>query len=231
MPRSTPSPSGSARKASNRASERACEPTHLPEARRGRGLAPPSSRPGRGQGRGGGRRLRRRHLRALAEEAQSGARGHAGRAEQRLHACPFSNEVIAGQRDLLQQQFGYDGVVRAGVVFANSAATAVDPAPRPSPSPTAAKLSYDRLVMAPGIDLDLERAARLRRGRGREDAACLEGRRADRAAAPAARGDGRRRAGGDRGSRHALSLPARPLRAGQPDRATISRRASRSRRC
>src|SRR5258708_21391823 len=40
-------------------------------------------------------------------------------------ACPISNELIAGHRHPLQQQFGYDGVARAGVVFANAAATAV----------------------------------------------------------------------------------------------------------
>src|SRR5215831_2095781 len=45
-------------------------------------------------------------------------------------AYPFSNEVIAGQRDLLRQQFGYDGVVRTGVKLVNAAATAVDPANR-----------------------------------------------------------------------------------------------------
>jgi len=64
--------------------------------------------------------------------------------------------VIAGQRDLLQQQFGYDGVVRAGVVFVNSAATAVDPAAKTVTVSDGAKLSYDRLVMAPGIDLDFK---------------------------------------------------------------------------
>jgi sulfide dehydrogenase [flavocytochrome c] flavoprotein subunit len=71
-------------------------------------------------------------------------------------ACPFSNEVIAGQRDLLQQQFGYDGVVRAGVVLANAAATAVDPAAKTVIVSDGTKLAYDRLVMAPGIDLDFK---------------------------------------------------------------------------
>ena len=71
-------------------------------------------------------------------------------------ACPFSNEVIAGQRDLLQQQFGYDGIVRAGVVLANSAAAAVDPAAKTVTVSDGTKLPYDRLVMAPGIDLDFK---------------------------------------------------------------------------
>src|SRR5260370_26922955 len=71
-------------------------------------------------------------------------------------ACPFSNEVIAGQRDLLQQQFGYDGVVRAGVVLVNSGATAVDAAARTVTVADGTKLAYDRLVMAPGVDLDFK---------------------------------------------------------------------------
>src|SRR5436190_23398593 len=31
-------------------------------------------------------------------------------------ACPFSNDVLSGRRTLEQQQFGYDGVKRAGVL-------------------------------------------------------------------------------------------------------------------
>src|SRR6266446_2311026 len=69
-------------------------------------------------------------------------------------ACPFANDVIAGQRDLLQQQFGYDGMVRAGVVVAESSATAVDPGAKTVTVADGTKLPYDRLVMAPGIDLD-----------------------------------------------------------------------------
>src|SRR5712691_12103923 len=43
-------------------------------------------------------------------------------------ACPFSNDVLAAVREISQQQFGYDGVVRAGVTLAQTAATAVDAA-------------------------------------------------------------------------------------------------------
>ena len=69
-------------------------------------------------------------------------------------ACPFSNGVIAGLRDLLQQQFGYDGVRRDGVVVAQTAATAVDAAARSVTLADGNKLSYDRLVMAPGVDIN-----------------------------------------------------------------------------
>src|ERR1044072_219632 len=41
-------------------------------------------------------------------------------------ACPFSNGVLAGLRELKQQQFTYDNVEQDGVVLAKQAATAVD---------------------------------------------------------------------------------------------------------
>lgn len=69
-------------------------------------------------------------------------------------SCPFSNEVIAGRRDLLQQQFGYDAVVRDGVTLVRSAAMAVDNTARQVTLGDGAKLPYDRLVLAPGIDLN-----------------------------------------------------------------------------
>ncbi|TWT15246.1 NAD(P)/FAD-dependent oxidoreductase [Reyranella sp. CPCC 100927] len=68
-------------------------------------------------------------------------------------ACPFSNEVIAGLRDLKQQQFGYTTLARDGVTLAHSSATAVDPGGRTVTLENGTRLSFDRLVLAPGIDL------------------------------------------------------------------------------
>src|SRR5215471_14543946 len=42
-------------------------------------------------------------------------------------ACPFSNEVIAGLRDLSAQQFGYDKIAADGISLARQVATVVDP--------------------------------------------------------------------------------------------------------
>ena len=67
-------------------------------------------------------------------------------------ACPFSNGVLAALREISQQQFGYDGVVRAGVTLAQTSATAVDAAAKTVTLADGNKLSYDRLVMTPGID-------------------------------------------------------------------------------
>src|SRR3954453_16155488 len=42
-------------------------------------------------------------------------------------ACPFSNEVIAGLRELQAQQFKYDGIAAEGINVIAQAATKIDP--------------------------------------------------------------------------------------------------------
>ena len=68
-------------------------------------------------------------------------------------ACPFSNLVIGGLRDLRAQQFGYDKIAASGVTVAIQPATGVDAQAKSVTLGNGTKLSYDRLVMAPGIDL------------------------------------------------------------------------------
>jgi sulfide dehydrogenase [flavocytochrome c] flavoprotein subunit len=68
-------------------------------------------------------------------------------------ACPFSNGVIAGLRPLRAQQFNYDRVAGAGVTLAIQTATGVDAQAKSVTLSGGTKLSYDRLVMAPGVDL------------------------------------------------------------------------------
>ena len=77
-------------------------------------------------------------------------------ANQTFTACPFSNGVIAGLRDLTAQQFGYDKVAADGIAVAITAANAVDPATRTVSLGNGQRLPYDRLVLAPGIDLRWE---------------------------------------------------------------------------
>ena len=74
-------------------------------------------------------------------------------ASQTFTACPFSNNVIAGLRDLKEQQFGYDKVAAGGVVMTFASATAVDPQNRAVALASGTRLPYDRLVLAPGIDI------------------------------------------------------------------------------
>src|SRR5262249_38289417 len=66
-------------------------------------------------------------------------------------ACPFSNAVIAGLRDIAVQRFGYDAIRAAGITIAQDQATAVDPQARRVTLRGGASLDYDRLVLSPGI--------------------------------------------------------------------------------
>jgi NADPH-dependent 2,4-dienoyl-CoA reductase/sulfur reductase-like enzyme len=74
--------------------------------------------------------------------------------EKTFTAYPLSNDVLGGFRDLSQQQFGYDAVEKDGITLARTIATAVDPVARTVTVGDGTKLSYDKLVMAPGVDLD-----------------------------------------------------------------------------
>jgi sulfide dehydrogenase [flavocytochrome c] flavoprotein chain len=68
-------------------------------------------------------------------------------------ACPFSNEVIAGLRDIEAQQFGYHKIAAESVDVVTQAAVKIDSQTRSVTLADGASLSYDRLVLAPGIDL------------------------------------------------------------------------------
>jgi sulfide dehydrogenase [flavocytochrome c] flavoprotein chain len=68
-------------------------------------------------------------------------------------ACPFSNEVIAGLRDIEAQQFSYEKIIADGVSVIAQAAVKIDPQARTVGLADGTTLAYDRLVLAPGIDL------------------------------------------------------------------------------
>jgi NADPH-dependent 2,4-dienoyl-CoA reductase/sulfur reductase-like enzyme len=68
-------------------------------------------------------------------------------------ACPFSNAVIAGFRELSTQQFTYERVAADGIVVVRTTATAVDAQGRSVRLADGTRLPYDRLVLAPGIDI------------------------------------------------------------------------------
>jgi sulfide dehydrogenase [flavocytochrome c] flavoprotein chain len=74
-------------------------------------------------------------------------------ASQTFTACPYSNGVIAGLRDLREQQFGYDKVAADQVTMAFASATGVNPQARNVTLSNGSTLPYDRLVLAPGIDI------------------------------------------------------------------------------
>jgi sulfide dehydrogenase [flavocytochrome c] flavoprotein chain len=68
-------------------------------------------------------------------------------------ACPFSNEVIVGLRDMAAQRFDYQHLAGAGVQIVRDTATGVDPVAKRVTLANGAALAYDRLVMSPGIDI------------------------------------------------------------------------------
>jgi sulfide dehydrogenase [flavocytochrome c] flavoprotein chain len=74
-------------------------------------------------------------------------------ANPQFTACPFSNEVIAGLRDITAQRFDYRAIATEGVRVLQSQATAVDHATRRVTLGDGTALLYDRLILSPGIDI------------------------------------------------------------------------------
>jgi sulfide dehydrogenase [flavocytochrome c] flavoprotein subunit len=73
-------------------------------------------------------------------------------ASHTFTACPFSNNVIAGLRDLKAQQFDYKKLEGA-VEVTFEPATRIDAGARTVILGEVARIPYDRLVLAPGIDI------------------------------------------------------------------------------
>ncbi len=71
-------------------------------------------------------------------------------------ACPFSSEVIAGLREIEAQQFTYGRIGAEGITVIAEAAAKLDTQKRVVELADGNSLGYDRLVLAPGIDLRLE---------------------------------------------------------------------------
>jgi NADH dehydrogenase FAD-containing subunit len=69
-------------------------------------------------------------------------------------ACPLSNSVIAGLRDMQAQQFTLDKLANDGVALTRAPASAIDVQTRVVMLTNGARVSYDRLVLAPGIDMN-----------------------------------------------------------------------------
>jgi sulfide dehydrogenase [flavocytochrome c] flavoprotein subunit len=68
-------------------------------------------------------------------------------------ACPFSNGVIAGLRELDAQRFDYKAVAADGIKVVHATATALDPAAKRVTLSDGATLTYDRMILSPGIDI------------------------------------------------------------------------------
>ncbi len=71
-------------------------------------------------------------------------------------ACPFSNPVVAGLREMEGQRFGWEGVAASGVRVVNAVATAVEARRVVAGGET---FECERVVLAPGVDLRFDREA------------------------------------------------------------------------
>jgi len=74
-------------------------------------------------------------------------------ARRTYTAPPLSAGVFGGIRNLAEQQFGYDKIAAAGITVAMARAAAVEPQARTVTLSTGDKVSYDKLVLAPGIEM------------------------------------------------------------------------------
>ena len=73
-------------------------------------------------------------------------------ASERFVACPFSNLVVAGLREMEQQSFGYEALKADGVRIIHAKATGHDAAGKRLMVGDGT-LSYDRMILAPGVDM------------------------------------------------------------------------------
>ncbi|MCX7383684.1 MAG: FAD/NAD(P)-binding oxidoreductase, partial [Alphaproteobacteria bacterium] len=69
------------------------------------------------------------------------------------HACPFSNAVIAGLRDMAAQEFTYGALAGDGVKVIAQAATHIDTTARRVILADGGMVNYDRLILSPGIEI------------------------------------------------------------------------------
>ena len=74
-------------------------------------------------------------------------------ASKRYATCFYSNLSIGGFRTFESLEFGYDTMAKAGVTVVHDRATGVDRAARTVTLAGGRTLPYDRLIVAPGIDL------------------------------------------------------------------------------
>ena len=67
--------------------------------------------------------------------------------------CFYSNLYLAGWRDFASLTHGYDGLASAGVKKVQARAVGVDPVTKSVRLEGGERIAYDKLVVAPGIDL------------------------------------------------------------------------------
>ncbi len=77
-------------------------------------------------------------------------------ANRQFVSCPMSNLVLGGSKSINDLTFGYDGLqANHGVVFRHDTVTAIDAAAKRI-TMLGGTLSYDRLIVAPGVDFNYQ---------------------------------------------------------------------------
>lgn len=71
----------------------------------------------------------------------------------RYTACPFSNLVIGTDRPLSAQEFTYETIQSSGVTVIAKRAASVDPREQTVTLEDGSQVSYDRLILSPGVDM------------------------------------------------------------------------------
>jgi sulfite dehydrogenase len=74
--------------------------------------------------------------------------------ERNFISCPISNLVLGGHQSMEFITHSYAKLREAGVIVLNDEVTAIDPAKKKISLKKIADLTYDRLVVAPGIDFN-----------------------------------------------------------------------------
>lgn len=67
-------------------------------------------------------------------------------------SCPLSNEVLNGDGKIENLTFGYDGLKKRGITVVHDTVTAVDPQARKVTVSGGSTFTFDRAIIAPGID-------------------------------------------------------------------------------
>jgi sulfide dehydrogenase [flavocytochrome c] flavoprotein subunit len=77
-------------------------------------------------------------------------------ANKSYYTCFLSNEVLSGERTLDSIKFGYSGLAKHGVKVVNDVVTGIDADKRMVKTAGGDSFSYDRCIVAPGVDFKWE---------------------------------------------------------------------------
>jgi sulfide dehydrogenase [flavocytochrome c] flavoprotein subunit len=69
-------------------------------------------------------------------------------------SCALSNEVISGHRTIESVQANYEGLKKRGVEVVQDLVTAIDPAKKSIATKGGKNLSYDAVIVSPGVEFD-----------------------------------------------------------------------------